>query len=214
MNRSGSVEGGEVTDVSGGGVVGHSAVGAAASSDDKRVPQINEAGPAINTQTQWSADININYSLDIMFQCEGCLVNLPFTGHCLHTPAAAAVPSPEEEGGVGAGLEPGRVCISPLTQSIVQQHPAAITKHLTRGLGVTAIAASSTHQPAPRHRVPLSVPHHGGQGAVECSGARTRGPQLHTSLGTTSSSSDQQPWNIIMSKISELISNNILQYSN
>ena len=77
MLVSGSVEGGEVTEVSGGGVVGHSAVGAAASSDDKRVPQINETGRAINIQTPEGADININYSLDIMFQCEGCLGHLP-----------------------------------------------------------------------------------------------------------------------------------------
>ena len=128
-----------------------------------------------------------------MFQCEGCLVNLPFTGHCLTAPPAAAAASPEEEGGVGGGLEPGGVVPSPLTQSIVQQHPAAITKHLTRGQGVTITAASSsTHQPAPRKRVPVSVPHHGGQGAAEGGGARTRGPQLHTSPGTTSYSSTDQ----------------------
>ena len=151
MALSGSVEGGEVTEVSGGGVVGHSAVGAAASSDDKRVPQINETGRAINIQTPEGADININYSLDIMFQCEGCLGHLASNGHCLTDPPTAFVQSPKEEGGVGGGLEPGRVEISPLTQSIVQQHPAAITKHLTRGPGVTITAIASTHQPAPRH---------------------------------------------------------------
>ena len=170
MISSASIEGGEVTEVSGGGVVGHSAGGATipATSNNKSVPQINEAGPAINTQTQWSADINIiNYSLDIMFQCEGCLGHLASTGHCLTAPPAAAVPvSPEEEGGVGGGLEPGGVVPPPLTQSIVQQHPAAITKHLTRGLGVTITAYSSTHQPAPRHSMVVSVPHHVGQGAA------------------------------------------------
>ena len=152
MVPPGSVEGGEVTEVSRGGVVGHTAGGATiiATSNNKSVPQINETGRAINIQTQWSADINIiNYSLDIMFQCEGCLGHLASTGHCL-TAVAASV-SPEEEGGVGGGLEPGGVCISPLTQSIVQQHPAAITKHLTRGRGVTITASSSTNQATPRH---------------------------------------------------------------
>ena len=93
-----------------------------------------------------------------MFQREGCLGHLASTGHCLT--AAPVAGSPEEEGGVGGGLEPGGVTPSPLTQSIVQQPPAALTKHLTRGLGVTA--SSSTHQPAPRHSMVESVPHHGG----------------------------------------------------
>ena len=106
--------------------------------------------------------IIINYSLDIMFQCEGCLGHLASNGHCLTDPPTAFVPSPKEEGGVGGGLEPGRVEISPLTQPIVQQHPAAITKHLTRGRGVTIISASSTHQSAPSHSMAPSVPHHGG----------------------------------------------------
>ena len=48
MLLSGSVEGGEVTEVSGGGVVGHSAGDWIASSYYKCVPQINEAGIAIN----------------------------------------------------------------------------------------------------------------------------------------------------------------------
>ena len=85
-----------------------------------------------------------------MFQCEVWLGHPASGCYGVHAPPAPAVPSPDEEGGVGGGLEPGRVCISLLTQSIVQQHPAAITKHLTRGLGVT-IVTSSTHQPAPRH---------------------------------------------------------------
>ena len=118
-----SVEGGEVTEVSGGGVVGHSAGGwIPPSSNNKRVPQINETGSAMNIQTQWSADINIiNYSLDIMFQCEGCLGHLSFTGHGVNAPAAG---SPKEEGGVGGGLEPGGVPGSPHTQPGVQQLPA------------------------------------------------------------------------------------------
>ena len=137
------------------------------------------------------------YSLDIVFQCEGWLGHLASTGHRVHAPPTAV--SPDEEGGVGAGLEPGGVPISSLTQPIVQQLPAALTEDLTRGPGVTAPA--STHQAAPRHRVAVSVPHHGGEGAAECGGARTRGPELHTP-GIISSSSDQQPWNIIISQYS------------
>ena len=50
MVPSGSVEGGEVTEVSGGGVVGHSAGEATiiATSNNKCVSQIYEAGSAIN----------------------------------------------------------------------------------------------------------------------------------------------------------------------
>ena len=128
MAISGGVEGGEVTEVSGGGVVGHSADKTPdripSSRDYKGVSQINEAGPAIDIHAQWSADINIiNYSLDIVFQCEGWLGHLASTGHSLH--AAAAAVSPDEEGGVGGGLEPGTVVISSHTQPGVQQLPAS-----------------------------------------------------------------------------------------
>ena len=51
MIPPGFVEGGEVTEVSGGGVVGHSAGEATiiASCGDEGVPNINETGSAINT---------------------------------------------------------------------------------------------------------------------------------------------------------------------
>ena len=137
------------------------------------------------------------------FQCEVWLGHPASGGYRVHGPPAAGAVSPDEEGGVGGGLEPGGVAISPLTQSIVQQHPAAITKHLTRGLGVVTIItrASSTRQATPRKSMVVSDPHHGGQGTAECSGARTRGPELHTPvIGVPSG--DQQPWNIINSQYS------------
>ena len=61
MVISGSVEGGEVTEVARCGVVGHSAGGATipASRDDKGVAEINQTGAAINIQTQCSVDMNI-----------------------------------------------------------------------------------------------------------------------------------------------------------
>ena len=53
MAISSGVEGGEVTEVSGGGVVGHSAGrfngGAMTSCDDKCVTKIYEAGKTVNT---------------------------------------------------------------------------------------------------------------------------------------------------------------------
>ena len=76
-----------------------------------------------------------------MFQCEVWLGHPACGGYGVHV-AAAAAPSPDEEGGVGGGLEPGGVSSSPLTQPGVQQLPAGTSKHLT------AIFSTSTEAPA------------------------------------------------------------------
>ena len=67
---------------------------------------------------------NCNYSHDTMFQCEVWPGHPASGGYSVHAPPAAGAVSPEEEGGVGGGLEPGRVQLSPLTQPGVQQLPA------------------------------------------------------------------------------------------
>ena len=100
-----------------------------------------------------------------MFQCEVCLGHPACGGYSVHALLCSAARSPDEEGGVGAGLEPGRVPLSHLPPSIiVKQPPAALTKDFTRGIAVSFIGASTTHHAAagPRQRVRPSVPHHGG----------------------------------------------------
>ena len=105
-----------------------------------------------------------------MFQCEVWLGHPASGGYSVHAPVTAAGPSPDEEGGVGGGLEPGGVVPSPLTQPGVQQLPAGTSKHLT------AIFSTVTDAPAgetSRQRVAVSGPRHGGQGA-----GQAWGPQL------------------------------------
>ena len=122
-----------------------------------------------------------------MFQCEVWPGHPASGGYGVHAPVTA-VRSPDEEGGVGGGLEPGGVSSSLLTQPGVQQLPAGTSKHFTAIFSTVTVAPAGE---ATTQRVAVSGPRHVGQGAGDRRGGQARGPQLRAgqSLTITSPSS-------------------------